>query len=211
MVLADIPAHDYQDAVSDCAGLLTLLNQTLDLHIEQNSPDPDWAIVNELIDLRERLYEALLPNCHDKAGTEPLEKIETCLQQFRQRHACGEGARPGALSGLDAAAQILREAGEPMSAPAIVEKALAAGLLSSQRAYQDAASDCAGLLTLLNQTLDLHIEQNSPDPDRAIVNELIDLRERLYEALLPNRHDKAGTEPLEKIETCLQQFRQSHT
>lgn len=43
-----------------------------------------------------------------------------------------EAAPGGALSGLDAAAQILREAGEPMSAPAIVEKALASGLWATK-------------------------------------------------------------------------------
>lgn len=43
-----------------------------------------------------------------------------------------EDAPVGALSGLDAAARILREAGEPLSAPAIVERALASGMWTTK-------------------------------------------------------------------------------
>jgi hypothetical protein len=57
-------------------------------------------------------------------------------------------------------------------------------------AYQDAARDCAALVTLLHRALADH----RADPDWADVGDLQTLRQRLYDALLPTRNCLDETE-----------------
>ena len=78
-------------------------------------------------------FEAAIGEIESRAGTAAKgRRGRRSATEPGQDTTNGETATPGALSGLDAAAQILREAAEPLSAPAIVEKALATGLWSSQ-------------------------------------------------------------------------------
>lgn len=73
--------------------------------------------------------------------------------------------------------------------------------------YQDAARDCAGLLTLLHRALADHAAQHRADPTWAEVNDLTSLRHRLYEALIPTRNCLSEGEALAEIDCLVRQVR----
>ncbi len=73
--------------------------------------------------------------------------------------------------------------------------------------FQDAARDCAGLLTLLHRALADHAALHRADPDWAAVGDLTSLRHRLYEALIPTRNCQIEAEALAEIDTLLPQVR----
>ena len=74
-------------------------------------------------------------------------------------------------------------------------------------AYQDAARDCAALITLLHRTLADHTAQHRSSPDWGDVGDLGSLRQRLYEAILPTRNCLIEAEAKAEVERLVRKIR----
>lgn len=74
-------------------------------------------------------------------------------------------------------------------------------------AYQDAARDCAALITLLHRTLADHTARHRAQPDWGDAGDLAALRQRLIEALRPTRNCLIEAEALAEIEALMRQVR----
>jgi hypothetical protein len=74
-------------------------------------------------------------------------------------------------------------------------------------AYQDAARDCAALITLLHRTLADHTAEHRSSPDWGDAGDLAALRQRLIEAIMPTRNCLIEAEALAEIEGLMRQVR----
>ena len=77
------PATAYHDAARDCSALITLLHRTLADHAAQHRANPDWSDVGDLASLRQRLYEAILPNRNCLIEAEAQAEVEALVRQVR--------------------------------------------------------------------------------------------------------------------------------
>jgi hypothetical protein len=78
---------------------------------------------------------------------------------------------------------------------------------NAAEAYQEAARDCAGLITLLHRTLADHAASHRASPDWSHAGDLARLREALNEALLPTRNCLIEAEARAEIDDLIAQVR----